>query len=111
MVAVRNLYTSLLVLLTQATDRELGRMVRYLKEKNRIFRARLPERINVIRKKSGTAPASWASSTSTTWSSRGWSTITPSGRTRARGTRYSYVGLGNDKRERLRSTRCQHSAT
>ena len=50
MVAVRNLYTSLLVLLTQATDRELGRMVRYLKEKNRIFRARLPERINVIRK-------------------------------------------------------------
>ena len=32
MTAVRNLYTSLLVLLTQATDRELGRMVRYLKE-------------------------------------------------------------------------------
>jgi putative transposase len=50
MVAVRNLYTSLLVLLTQATDRELGRMVRYLKEENRILRARLPERISVNRK-------------------------------------------------------------
>jgi putative transposase len=50
MYAVRNLYTSLLVLLTQATDRELGRMVRYLKEENRILRARLPERINVTRK-------------------------------------------------------------
>ena len=50
MTAVRNLYTSLLILLTQATDRELARMVRYLKEENRILRARLPERINVTRK-------------------------------------------------------------
>ena len=35
MYAVRNLYTSLLVLLTQATDRELARIVRYLVEENR----------------------------------------------------------------------------
>jgi hypothetical protein len=41
MTAVRNLYTSLLILLTQATDRELARMVRYLKEENRILRGRL----------------------------------------------------------------------
>ena len=32
MYAVRNLYTSLLVLLTQATDREMARIVRYLVE-------------------------------------------------------------------------------
>jgi putative transposase len=50
MTAVRNLYTSLLILLTQATDRELARMVRYLKEENRVLRARLPDRINVTRK-------------------------------------------------------------
>jgi len=50
MYAVRNLSTSLLVLLTQATDRELARIVRYLVEENRILRARLPERINVTRK-------------------------------------------------------------
>jgi putative transposase len=50
MPAIRNLYTSLLALFTQATDRELGRMVRYLKEENRILRARLPERINVTTK-------------------------------------------------------------
>jgi hypothetical protein len=36
MPAVRNLYTSLLALFTQATDRKLGRMVRYLKEENLI---------------------------------------------------------------------------
>ena len=47
---VRNLYTSLLILLTQATGRELARIVRYLKEENRILRARLLERINVTRK-------------------------------------------------------------
>ena len=36
MYAVRSLYTSLLILLTQATDRELARIVRYLVEENRI---------------------------------------------------------------------------
>ena len=47
MPAVRYHYTSLFVRLTQATDRELGRMVRYLKEENRLLRARLPQRINI----------------------------------------------------------------
>jgi hypothetical protein len=46
---VRNLYTSLLILLTQATDRKLARKVRYVVEENRILQARLPERINVTR--------------------------------------------------------------
>jgi putative transposase len=50
MYAVRNLYTSLLVLLTQATDREMSRIVRYVVEENRTLRARLPDRINVTRK-------------------------------------------------------------
>jgi putative transposase len=35
-----------MVLLAKATDRELARMVSYLKEENRILRARLPEQIN-----------------------------------------------------------------
>jgi hypothetical protein len=44
--SVRTLYTALMVLLAKATDRELARLVSYLKEKNRILRARLPEQIN-----------------------------------------------------------------
>ena len=44
--SVRTLYTSMMVLLTKSTDRELARMVSYLKEENRILRARLPEHIN-----------------------------------------------------------------
>jgi putative transposase len=44
--SVRTLYTALMVLLAKATDRELARMVSYLKEENRILRARLPEQIN-----------------------------------------------------------------
>ena len=44
--SVRTLYTAMMVLLTKATDRELARMVSYLKEENRILRARLPEHIN-----------------------------------------------------------------
>jgi putative transposase len=43
---VRTLYTAMLVLLAKATDRELARMVSYLKEENRILRARLPQQIN-----------------------------------------------------------------
>ena len=43
---VRTLYTAMMVLLSKATDRELARMVSYLKEENRILRARLPEQIN-----------------------------------------------------------------
>jgi hypothetical protein len=39
--SVRILYTALMVLLAKATDRELARMVGYLKEENRILRARL----------------------------------------------------------------------
>ena len=39
-----------MVLLAKATDRELARMISYLKEENRILRARLPERINVTPK-------------------------------------------------------------
>jgi len=44
--SVRTLYTAMMVLLAKATDRELARMVSYLKEENRILRARLPEHIN-----------------------------------------------------------------
>jgi putative transposase len=46
MPTVRTLYTAMMVLLAKATDRELARMVSYLKEENRILRARLPEHIN-----------------------------------------------------------------
>ena len=48
--AVRQAYTALMLLLAKATDRELARMVSYLKEENRVLRARLPERINVTPK-------------------------------------------------------------
>jgi putative transposase len=37
----------LFLLLTQATDKELARMVEYLKAENRLLRSRLPERIEV----------------------------------------------------------------
>src|SRR3954467_9449173 len=50
MTTARTLYTAMMVLLAKATDRELARMVTYLKEENRILRARLPERINVTPK-------------------------------------------------------------
>src|SRR5262245_4430706 len=46
MPTVRTLYTAMMVLLARATDQELARMVSYLKEENRILRARLPEQIN-----------------------------------------------------------------
>jgi hypothetical protein len=39
-----------MVLLAKPTDRELARMVSYLKEENRILRARLPEQINTTPK-------------------------------------------------------------
>ena len=42
--SVRTLYTAMMVLLAKATDRELARMMTYLKEENRILRARLPKR-------------------------------------------------------------------
>ena len=44
--SVRTLYTAMMVLLAKATDCELARMVSYLKEENRILRARLPAQIN-----------------------------------------------------------------
>ena len=44
--SVRTLYTAMMVLLAKATDRGLARIVSYLKEENRILRARLPEHIN-----------------------------------------------------------------
>jgi putative transposase len=44
--SVRTLYTAMMMLLAKATDRELARMVSYLKEENRILRARLPGQIN-----------------------------------------------------------------
>ena len=44
--SARTIYTALMVLLAKATDRELARMVTYLKEENKLLRARLPERIN-----------------------------------------------------------------
>src|SRR5688572_24992438 len=43
---VRKLYTAMMMLLAKATDRELARMVSYLKGENRILRARLSEHIN-----------------------------------------------------------------
>jgi putative transposase len=48
--SVRKAYTALMLLLARATDRELARVVAYLKEENHILRARLPERINVTPK-------------------------------------------------------------
>jgi hypothetical protein len=56
---VRTLYTAMMVLLAKATDRELARMVSYLKEENRILptssgRAETPQ------------PACYANSRSTT---------------------------------------------
>jgi putative transposase len=47
MPTVRPLYTAMMVLLAKATDRELARMVSYLKEENKVLRGRLPARINV----------------------------------------------------------------
>jgi putative transposase len=44
--SIRTLYTVLMVHLAKATDRELARIVSYLKEENRILRARLPKQIN-----------------------------------------------------------------
>ena len=40
-----SLYRSLLRVIGGATQRELARQVRYLKEENEILRSRLPERI------------------------------------------------------------------
>jgi len=40
----------MMVLLAKATDQELARMVSYLKEENKVLRARLPERISVTPK-------------------------------------------------------------
>jgi hypothetical protein len=40
MQTARTLYTAMMVLLAQATDRELARMVSYLKEENRILPGR-----------------------------------------------------------------------
>ncbi len=42
-----NLFHPLLLLIASATDRQLARHVQYLKEENRILRARLPKRIVV----------------------------------------------------------------
>lgn len=50
MQTVRTLYTAMMVLLAKATDRELARMVSYLKEENKVLRARLPKRIEVTQK-------------------------------------------------------------
>lgn len=44
---MRRLYHSLLLVLATATDRELARMVQFLRAENRILRGRLPERIDV----------------------------------------------------------------
>jgi putative transposase len=38
---------SLVLVIAQATDRELARMVEYLKAENRILRSKLPKRISV----------------------------------------------------------------
>ena len=48
--SIRTLYTAMMILLAKATDRELGRIVSYLKEENKVIRARLPKSINVTAK-------------------------------------------------------------
>jgi hypothetical protein len=50
MPTVRTLYTAMMVLLAKATDRELARMVSYLKEENKVLRGRLPQRLEVTPK-------------------------------------------------------------
>jgi putative transposase len=44
---MRNIYRSLLLILTAATQKELARYVAYLKAENKILRSRLPERVVV----------------------------------------------------------------
>jgi putative transposase len=44
---VSKLFQPLLLLLATATDRELARMVEYLKAENRVLRGKLPKRIEV----------------------------------------------------------------
>jgi len=48
--SVRTIYTALMVLLAKATDRELARMVSYLREENKILRARLGTQVHVTPK-------------------------------------------------------------
>ena len=46
-ITVRHWFDPLLMILASATDKELARMVEYLKEENRILRSKLPKRIDV----------------------------------------------------------------
>ena len=50
MKALHKLYTSFLVLLAAATDREMAKMLQYLKEENRTLRGKLPKRIELTPK-------------------------------------------------------------
>jgi putative transposase len=50
MPTVRTFYTAMMVLLAKATDRELARMMSYLKEENKVLRGRLPQRTEVTPK-------------------------------------------------------------
>ena len=47
MKALHKLYTSFLVLLAAATDREMAKMLQYLKEENRTLRCKLPKRVEL----------------------------------------------------------------
>ena len=46
---MRNIYRSLLLILTAATQKELARYVAYLKAENKILRSRLPARVEGYR--------------------------------------------------------------
>jgi len=44
---MRGIFQSLLLLIAQATGRELARMVQYLKVENRVLLGKLPKRVEV----------------------------------------------------------------
>ena len=50
MQAIHKLYTSFLLLLATATDRELAKMHQYLKAENRALRGKLPKRLELTPK-------------------------------------------------------------
>ena len=45
MASFGNIYTSLMLVITGSTSKELARQVGYLKAENQILRSRLPERL------------------------------------------------------------------
>ena len=50
MARFRNIYTSLMLVIARSTEKELARLVSYLKVENQILRSRLPERIRLTQR-------------------------------------------------------------